>query len=367
MRAAAVLHVARSRHSSVVIEYERLAERLHARGHALEILTPEDLLPRGLSPRLLPLVLPVFVRRWLARRRDLDLVIFHSYTGWLARARPPLRMAVAFHGLEPLYHRALEAETARRGGALSRRYAWMYGALMPRMLRRACRRADVVLCLNADERDALVDGGYAPADRIALVWHDAPEAFFRPRVHRPRAAALLCVMQWLPMKGTAYLVDAFTALARRHTDLRLIIAGSLLPREEVLRAFPEDLRSRVEVRPTFDAAGHLELVEAADIFVHPSLSEGFSRAVIEAMAAGLPVVTTRTGFATDRLRDGDDAVIVPPADGAALAAAIEPLLGDQERRARIGAAGQAHAARLSAAGGLDTLAAILERAAARAA
>lgn len=345
----------------MVIGYDRLACRLRERGHSLEVLTPDDLQPRGLDARLLPIVLPVLVRRWVRRRPDLDLVVFHSYTGWLVgRPRRSLRTAVAFHGLEPLFHEALAAETRRQGRRLSARYALMYGTLMPRMLRRACRAADAILCLNTEERDLLVSRGYAPAAKIRMVWHDAPDEFFQPHVYRPRAARLLAVMQWQPTKGTGYLVEAFTALARAHADVRLTVAGTLLPSETVRAAFPGDVRGRVDVYPTFGEDGHRALLAAADLFVHPSLSEGFSRAVIEAMAAGLPIVTTRTGFAVDRLTNGDDALVVPVADAGAIVSAVAALIDDQPARARIGAAAQAHAARLRAQDGTSTLADVLE-------
>lgn len=352
MRAAVVLHVPRSPYSSVVIGYERLARLMEARGHSLEIVTPQDLQPRALSPRLNPVVLPVLVRRWARRRSDLDLIVFHSYAGWLAgRLGPGRRTVVAFHGFEPLFHEALEAETRRRGGRLSARYALMYGRLMPRMLRRACRDADLVLCLNEEERAAIVARGWAPAGKVQLFWNDAPAGFFQPHTYRARASVLAAVMQWLPTKGTAYLVEAFTTLARADRGLRLVIGGTLVPAGAVRAAFPSDVRDRVDVRPTFAEDEHRALLAAADIFVHPTVSEGFSRAVIEAMAAGLPVVTTRTGFAVDRLVADREAVIVPVADAAALVRAIEPLIADTARRAALGTAAQAHAARLRDADG----------------
>lgn len=367
MRAAAILHVPRSPHSSVVIGYDKLARAMRERGHSLEILTPEDLRSRGFSPRLAPLVLPLLVRRWVRARTDLDLVLFHSYTGWLTGRRRGLRQVVAFHGFEPLFHEALAAETRRRGRRLSARYAAMYGVLMPRMLRRACRRADLVLCLNTREREAIVEGGYAPADRVELTWHDAGDEFFRRHEYRDRATTLLAVMQWLPTKGTAYLVDAFTPLARKDADLRLSVAGTLVEPDAVRAQFPEDVRGRVEVHASFNEQEHRALLRRADVFVHPSLSEGFSRAVIEAMAAGLPIVTTRTGFAIDRLADGVDARVVPIADAAALASAIERLLADGHERRRLGEAAQAHAARLREADATETLAVALERLVARSA
>lgn len=361
MRAAVVLHVPNSPHSSVVISYAQLAARMRARGHTLEIVTPDTLWP-GLDARLNPLALPVATRRWLRARTDLDLVIFHSYLGWLAaRPRPSLRVVTAFHGFEPLFHQALEAETTRRGGRLSRRYAAMYGTLMPHMLRRACRRSDLVLCLNEQERDALIAGGYTTAGRVKVVWHDAPDGFLQAHDYRACADTLLCVMQWLPTKGTAYLVEAFSRVARARPGLRLVVAGSIISGADVARDFPEDVRARLEVYPSFDEARERALLARADLFVHPSLSEGFSRAVIGALAAGLPVITTRTGFAVDRLVDGVDAAIVPVADAAALADAIERLAGDQPARRRLGEAGQAHARRLADADGIGELIDHLER------
>lgn len=80
-----------------------------------------------------------------------------------------------------------------------------------------------------------------------------------------------------------------------------------------------------------DVVAHLT---AADLFVHASLSEGLSNAVAEAMAAGLPVIATRTGGAPELL--GDSAVLVAPGDVGAMAAAITDLAGDAERRASLG-------------------------------
>lgn len=332
-----------------------------ARGHSLEIIAPDALWP-GLDARLNPVALPLAVRRWLPTRPDLDLVMFHSYMGWLAPrrgARP--RFVTCFHGFEPLHHRALEAEAARRGERLSRRYAFMYGTVMPRMLKRACRRSDLVVCLNAQERDWIVTEKYADAGKVAVLWHDAPAEFFRPHRYRPRVETVLSVMQWLPTKGTHDLVEAFTRVARVRPELRLVIAGTLAAASDVLAVFPDEVRSQVEVVPVFDQAEHRALLDRADLFVHPSLSEGFSRAVIEALAAGLPVVSTRTGFAVDRLVDDVDAVIVPVADSAALAGAIERLYDDASARRRLGEAGQAFAARLREADSTGTLLAWVER------
>jgi glycosyltransferase involved in cell wall biosynthesis len=89
--------------------------------------------------------------------------------------------------------------------------------------------------------------------------------------------------------------------------------------------------------------GLLECHAEADIFVFPSLYEGFGLALLEAMASALPIVTTAVGVAADALRDREDAVLVPKRDPAALVGAVERLIADQALRERLGAAARRRA------------------------
>ena len=81
-------------------------------------------------------------------------------------------------------------------------------------------------------------------------------------------------------------------------------------------------------------------LSTADIFVLPSRSEGFSNAIVEAMAASLPVVATNVGGNAEAVTDGVSGLIVPPEDPAALAAAIMRLLSDPGKAQEMGAAGK---------------------------
>jgi hypothetical protein len=111
-----------------------------------------------------------------------------------------------------------------------------------------------------------------------------------------RVRRLLFVGQWLPAKGTRDLVEAFATLAGR-ADLELACVGTGASEAAVLADFPETVRGRVRVRPHVDRSElHAELAHA-DLFVFPSLSEGFSNALLEAMAASLPIVATPVGAA----------------------------------------------------------------------
>jgi glycosyltransferase involved in cell wall biosynthesis len=100
------------------------------------------------------------------------------------------------------------------------------------------------------------------------------------------------------------------------------------------------LAERLGLSQTIDWRGFQRAIDAElaamDLLAFPSvLPEGMPMAVIEAMAAGIPIVASRVGGVTDVLRDGEDAVLVAPADAAALAAAVRTLIHDAELRERL--------------------------------
>jgi glycosyltransferase involved in cell wall biosynthesis len=74
----------------------------------------------------------------------------------------------------------------------------------------------------------------------------------------------------------------------------------------------------------------------ADVFLFPSLYEAFGRALAEAMASRLPIVTTRVGVAMDALRDGESCLVVPKRDATAMCEAVERLLASPDLRVRLG-------------------------------
>jgi glycosyltransferase involved in cell wall biosynthesis len=335
-RIAIVLQTPRDQHSSVFLTYQALAAELERRGHVVSIYTPQDIPGASrFAGRLTPLAYPIAVARWMRRQSSsFDLFVFHSYAGWLGLSIGTARTAravVAFHGLEPIYHQELLAQS---GGDLSWRYRVLQERLMPFFLRAACRRADLVTCLNSAEAGFLNGNGWVEPGRIATVAHGVRDAFFLPQ--RARAATtLLFVAQWLPMKGTDALRLAFTTLARRHPDLRLVCAGTLVGASDVLAAFDDDVRGRVRVVPRVDQAALVEVYEHADIFLFPSTYEGFGLAMVEAMAARLPIVTTRVGVAADALVDEESALFVPTRDPDAIVRAVERIRDNGGLRARL--------------------------------
>jgi glycosyltransferase involved in cell wall biosynthesis len=143
-----------------------------------------------------------------------------------------------------------------------------------------------------------------------------------------------------PVKGHRVLVQA---VARLGSDVHLAIAGRGAE-EAGLRS----LAAELGIAPRVHLLGYREdtpdLLAASDIYALSSLYEGQSLALIEAMAAGLPIAATHVGGNPEVLGQADrDGLLVPPSDPAALAAALARLAGDRALRAQLGAAARARA------------------------
>jgi len=348
------IHTSRDEKTAVYKSTLRRATYLESQGHHCRIISPEDFPSlRDVSPRFLPLLYPVALARWLVRQKNIDIVLFHSYAGWAVslaqrflRLMKAVRTGIAFHGLEPIYYARLEEQAALSGRKLSRRYRLLHGFLMQRLLRFSCRSSDLLLCLNREEQRFLIDFRWGSQQRVMILANAMPEHFFLPRRHRDRASFLLFVGQWLPMKGTEYLVESFTALRQVDPQLQLCCAGTMVSESEVLADFPAEIREHVSVFPRVTESELLALHREADVFVFPSLSEGFSLALAEAMASGLPIVATTVGAAPDLLVHNESALLIPPHAAGLLTYAISRLLHDAALRTRLGTQAQAAAERL---------------------
>ena len=168
-----------------------------------------------------------------------------------------------------------------------------------------------------------------------------------------------------PQKNPLGLIAAFARAAAGRPALRLAMAGegSLL---EASRALAEKLG--VAGRVSF--LGLLrrvpEMLSACDLFALASHWEGAPMAVIEAMAARLPVVATAVGGVPELVVDGVTGLLTPPGDAAALAAALAALADDPERRRRLGEAAGLRAAGFDVSAMVESYAAFFEEAAGRA-
>jgi glycosyltransferase involved in cell wall biosynthesis len=142
-----------------------------------------------------------------------------------------------------------------------------------------------------------------------------------------------------PQKGFSDLLTAFVQVRQRIPSAQLFVAGDGELREG-LEAQARSLGMAEAVTFTGVRADVPKILAALDLFVLPSLWEGMPNAVLEAMAAGLPVVATAVGGTPEVVMDGVTGLLVPPQDPSALAQAIERLLRDPDLRRTMGRAGR---------------------------
>jgi phosphatidyl-myo-inositol alpha-mannosyltransferase len=146
-----------------------------------------------------------------------------------------------------------------------------------------------------------------------------------------------------PQKGFPVAVDAFAKLASAFPDLWFVVIGDGKDRT-ALNRLPAPVRSRVRM---LGSVAHDRLpgyLAGAEVFVAPALGqESFGLVLVEAMAAGVPVVASDIAGYREVVRKDVDGLLVPPADAAALAAAVTRVLEDRELARRLAAAGRERA------------------------
>jgi glycosyltransferase involved in cell wall biosynthesis len=203
-----------------------------------------------------------------------------------------------------------------------------------------------LVAVSPATRQALIEVEAFPASRVRVVLNgvavrdpgmDRAEARRRLGLDPEGVSFILCA-RFDPIKWIPGLVEGFARVAARHPAAELILVGDG-PEKPAIEAAIARLGLGNKVRlPGFRDDVPVWL-RASDVFVLSSHSEGTSVSLIEAMSMGLPAVVTDVGgnpFVVERDRT---ALVVPPADAAALGDAMARLSGDADLRARLGAAG----------------------------
>ena len=210
---------------------------------------------------------------------------------------------------------------------------------------------DLAIAVSRSTAEFVINARLIPEARTRVVYLGAPyDEFSRDRtpddVTAVRAALGLpldldrpvvgTVTRLMPSKGNQYFVEAARDILARKPDVHFCIVGEgELQSDLEAQTRALGLGERLSL-PGFtrDVAGALS---AFDVVVFPSLWEGTPLTAFEALAAGRPIVATDADGLLDILHDGEDSVIVPKRNSAAIAAAVIDLLDDPTRRSRLGA------------------------------
>ena len=207
------------------------------------------------------------------------------------------------------------------------------------------------VAVSTDLRRWLIEDVRVSAEKVTAIHNGVDLSRFgrdgrlesRVRLSLPAQPAIVGTVGRLdPVKDQAGLIRAFAQVRARHPQALLVVAGDGPCRGELERVAAE-LGQRDHVRLLGNRDDVPGIMAALDVFVLPSIAEGISNTILEAMATGLPVVATRVGGNPELVEDAVGGALVPRSDPGALAAAIGAYIGDADLRRRHGQASRQRA------------------------
>jgi len=294
--------------------------------------------------------------------REPGVDVLHAHTGkrvgGIVRTAARLRgipYVVTLHGG---YFEVPKGEMDQMLAPIRNRFEWgrAFGALLG--ARRVLEDASAVLCVGGDEYNAAK--ARLPGQRVELLPNGVDcdafaqgdgAAFRAAHGIGPNRRVVLCVSRIDYQKNQIGLVEALARVREQISEAHLVLLGPV-----TVAGYHERLLARIA---ELGLGEHVTLVpglrpddpmlpaayHAADVFCLPSLHEPFGIVILEAWAAGRPVVASRVGGIPSFTRDGEDILHAEPADAADLAARLLQVLQDTALSERIAAAGRAKARR----------------------
>ena len=286
-------------------------------------------------------------------------VDFAAVRGLRAQLRVAPSAVVHTHNANAHYH-AVAATLGQRPARLINTRHGM-GAARPGsrgewLYRRSMRRTDLVAAVCEAARARFAAQGVRPrrgllsvpngirVDAFAAASEDR-RVSLRRVLDLPEGTRIVgSVGRLNPVKDQATLLRAFASLHADLPDTALVLVGDGAARA-ALQTLAASLGIESAVRLLGDRDDVSQLLQGFDVFALSSLSEGYSMALLEACASGLPIVATDVGGNREIVVDGRNGLLVPPSREAALADAIAAMLRDPARAAAFGAAGREWALR----------------------
>lgn len=350
--------VPKRREGGVAAIIYNLGRELEGLGHRLSYVFYEDLLSNQEAVgRFRDLRFAVRLSKHIQQNRvKFDAVNLHAPAGFVYGAfrnlmplnkLPPYVMTL--HGLEERRVHVMKREAKKeRAWHFSLRNRLWHRAYHQNRFFISIKTADCAHCYSRDVWTLLQLKYNLDAEKVAYIPNGVEERFFIHRDYSQRdVLRLLYCGTWLDQRGIYYLRDALTRLAARQAGWTFTVAGGGAFEEEIRKFFGDSLRDKIIVRPLVPAARMPELYAEHDVFLFPSLMEGLPSVLLEAMAAGMPVVTTETCGMTDAVTDDVNGLLIPPADAEAIECALMRLCNSIELRRQLGQTAQSSMRRLT--------------------
>lgn len=213
------------------------------------------------------------------------------------------------------------------------------------------RLSDRIVSNSEAGAEHIIDRG-APAESVEVIWNGRDIEFYGDGEATQDLFDALSLNQRFPIVGTVGrlverkghydLLEAWPQVLASHPSAQLLIVGDG-PEHEALRQRSTELGCSDSVVLPGRRKDIPDILDAVDVFIYPSHYEGLPGALLEAMAAGLPIVTTPVDGCAELVHDGEHGLHVPPKDPTKLAGAISRYLSNDELSKRMGKAAETRA------------------------
>src|SRR3989344_1794594 len=263
------------------------------------------------------------------KRREYDIVHFHGASLPLFINLPLLKLLK-----KKVVAKVASAKIGTEAGSLKGHYFGI-GNIIIKLL----QMVDAFIATTAEIKDGLEKDGFTVA-KINRIPNFVDFSLFMPssaglkgkkRAELGLGSSQLVTFsgRFIQRKGIDFLLQAWKNVVKVSPKSKLLLLGDGPMLQEMRNS-----ASQLEIKDSVYFLGHtqqiLDFLQASDIFVLPSLQEGMPNSLLEAMACGLPVIATRIGGVMDIVKDGENGILIEPADPQGLADGILRLLNDSE-------------------------------------
>ena len=311
-----------------------LVKGLHQRGHKIQLICQPQTL---LQARAVELGISTHT---MSIRNDVGLISLIRLIASLRKLRPEI---LVFNTPRPIFI-----------GTVASRFASVGARVIFRRVNFPLRKnaltrfkytwgIDCIVAISESIRLQLEVSGI-PSSKIRTIYEGMDLSLYPKNAEGSKSASgkpmvVGTVAHLSPEKGIHYLIEAASLIPDVQTKLRFVVVGEGTCLPEI-----KALAQKKGLENVFRFAGfHSDtsrFMKTFDIFALPSLSEGLSSAILEAMATSLPIVATEVGGIPELVKNGDNGLLVPPADPKSLSLAIQHLADHPEESRRMGLSGR---------------------------
>ncbi|MEL7039038.1 MAG: glycosyltransferase family 4 protein, partial [Cyanobacteria bacterium J06592_8] len=317
----------------------KLGQEYQKLGHEVSYYSFDDL-PHWLPRPTKRVIFPEFVASKIMRHSDqqatyFDVVDASTGDAWLwgkflqgfTKKTPVL--VTRSHGLQHLQRLELLEKTNRddKQKSLSWKYKLYRGSIQLWEVATSLRCADLVFLLNQSEKKYVTEQLGVDSEKVHIFPNGMPEPFlnlpFEPTPKEENVKIRIAqIGTYIPRKGIHYSVPALNRILARYPHVEVSFFGTeclMCPNvEKVYEDFDPEVRDRVKVVPRYRHETLPTLLKGYQIKLFPSISEGFGKALIEAMACGLAPITTATSGPLEIVKNDHDSIVVPTRDTEAI-------------------------------------------------